>query len=901
MGCRNETDRKLTDVERALNRAVSGEYTAVLFPWNFFEHSERSQILELCAQKGLQVILRLPSRALSAAVAKEVLELVAQGVGVNVVWTTSSPISREALTELEKKTDSVYYTFSVFDGDDVVATLKKWPSSLLQRLFFHFSYHLKPEDRRMGCHQIHQLIQRINREIPSISVRPTPGIEMWDPRIDPELCMEPMIAPQYVSLVDEKLRRPLQVSIVIPSYNNRRYLANTFKHLLRQTVSPQDFEIIIVDDGSDDGSEETLVELARPYFGKINFKYIYSPRTKPRQMGDANYRAGISRNLGVKHASGDIVCFLDSDILTPNNFVADLIQKHVHYDVIQCQRLNLTKDRSNEYIHYDAINPKKDIFHTDGGYWDEFHQFKDWGAVPFFWKYTCTYGLSMKLETFKKIGWIKRGFIFYGFEDTELGYRLAKAGYRFHLNDMVTYHLYHFDQRSEFGNAAYLRERLLGNTARIFYLNLLEPDVFEHFKAYMHEAIPFSAYFRRWMRTMSGQIDGPIESLVVFFNVLMRWNFWPVVRPFHKTYHLARRGAGLVKGFALSSFYNFRTMVWKVAWTSSWPFRKFFYFSRYQIQYRLANRQLDGHSNPFIGMVNVAMTISPWPILRPFHNFYHTSRKIWGEIRWPILKPFHDVYHASRRKIGSLSWLVLFPLHKTYHAARKAWGTIRWPILLPAHRAYHSFRKLWGRSHWQMVRPFHRTYHLSRVAWGSLSWLFIFPIHKAYHAARKAWGALRWPIMLPAHKTYHLCRELWGHAHWRLIKPLHSAYHGSRRTLGYISWFLGFPFHKTYHQLRKIWGAIRWPLMLPAHRVYHLCRELWGRGRWRLVKPFHRAYHFGRQSVGFFQGHVIRALFLARSAAWYVSWNTSWPVRKLFYFCRYQIQSRLSRRRETNI
>jgi glycosyltransferase involved in cell wall biosynthesis len=102
---------------------------------------------------------------------------------------------------------------------------------------------------------------------------------------------------------------------VIPSYNNWIYLQNVLKHILAQDFPRENIETIIVDDGSNDSTRTGIREFFRNIRGEANVSYIYFPRSKPRVMGDDQFRAGVARNLGVKQAKGRILLFLDSDIL----------------------------------------------------------------------------------------------------------------------------------------------------------------------------------------------------------------------------------------------------------------------------------------------------------------------------------------------------------------------------------------------------------------------------------------------------------------------------------------------------------------------------------------------------------------------------------------------------------
>ena len=87
------------------------------------------------------------------------------------------------------------------------------------------------------------------------------------------------------------------ISVVIPCYNDGKYLPETLGHLAKQTF--RDFEIIIVNDGSTD--PETLSIL----------KNLESENT--RVLHKENGRMSSARNHGVKHARGEYIAALDAD------------------------------------------------------------------------------------------------------------------------------------------------------------------------------------------------------------------------------------------------------------------------------------------------------------------------------------------------------------------------------------------------------------------------------------------------------------------------------------------------------------------------------------------------------------------------------------------------------------
>ncbi|HZL93239.1 MAG TPA: glycosyltransferase, partial [Vicinamibacterales bacterium] len=104
-------------------------------------------------------------------------------------------------------------------------------------------------------------------------------------------------------IAESMMPRMPKISAVVATYNRRETLARTMPTLLAQDISCDDFEIIVVDDGSID---ETL-----PYLHTIR-----SPCTL-RVIAQSNRGAAAARNAGWRHVSSSLVIFLDDDLLCP--------------------------------------------------------------------------------------------------------------------------------------------------------------------------------------------------------------------------------------------------------------------------------------------------------------------------------------------------------------------------------------------------------------------------------------------------------------------------------------------------------------------------------------------------------------------------------------------------------
>ena len=98
-----------------------------------------------------------------------------------------------------------------------------------------------------------------------------------------------------------------RISIITPSYNCKQVFKATFDSVLSQTF--KDWEWIIVDDCSTDGSYEYIKELAK------DDKRIVVLQT-PKNGGSA-----VARNIGLRHAKGRYITFLDSDDLLDPNYL----------------------------------------------------------------------------------------------------------------------------------------------------------------------------------------------------------------------------------------------------------------------------------------------------------------------------------------------------------------------------------------------------------------------------------------------------------------------------------------------------------------------------------------------------------------------------------------------------
>ena len=106
--------------------------------------------------------------------------------------------------------------------------------------------------------------------------------------------------------------QPPAISVIVPTHNRLGSLRRTISSLLRQDLEPNVYEIIVVDDGSTDGTEEYLRELSQT--SNLRFQTI-------RRAGPA-----AARNRGAELARGQILVFIDDDCVAPTTWLQSIEQ-----------------------------------------------------------------------------------------------------------------------------------------------------------------------------------------------------------------------------------------------------------------------------------------------------------------------------------------------------------------------------------------------------------------------------------------------------------------------------------------------------------------------------------------------------------------------------------------------
>jgi len=105
-----------------------------------------------------------------------------------------------------------------------------------------------------------------------------------------------------------------KVSVIVPTRNEEKYIRNLFSNLILQAYPKEFLEILVVDGKSSDGTIEIIKEFASNY---SHIKYFNNP----------DQTAPYALNIGIKHATGDVIIRVDAHSIYPSNYVSQL----VHY------------------------------------------------------------------------------------------------------------------------------------------------------------------------------------------------------------------------------------------------------------------------------------------------------------------------------------------------------------------------------------------------------------------------------------------------------------------------------------------------------------------------------------------------------------------------------------------
>jgi glycosyltransferase involved in cell wall biosynthesis len=200
-------------------------------------------------------------------------------------------------------------------------------------------------------------------------------------------------------------RSVLKLSVVIPTLNRGDLLSVTVDRIARQTLSRDQYEVIVVDNGSTDHTRTILEQKRKTY-----------PHLK--HFSQLKRGAAATRNVGIRNSSGEIVLFIDDDIFAEPNLAERHLAHHAQNDRVSIiGGVTTPWARCNDpFLRYLRDRRIFNPYSITGG--------------PIDFSYYHTGNVSTERGLLLEAGGFNEDFFTYGMEDIELGYRLEKLGCR---------------------------------------------------------------------------------------------------------------------------------------------------------------------------------------------------------------------------------------------------------------------------------------------------------------------------------------------------------------------------------------------------------------------------------------------------------------------------------------
>jgi glycosyltransferase involved in cell wall biosynthesis len=248
-------------------------------------------------------------------------------------------------------------------------------------------------------------------------------------------------------------------SVVVTTYNRKDVLLRSLDLLLNQEYPRDQYEIIVVDDGSSDGTEAAL----QPLIEARQIRYHCQKNAGPAK----------ARNVGVRMAHGDVVLFLGDDIFAPCDLLRLHTERRAQFPGQHVAVLGTTTWSSEieltPLMRYSRDGKAAATF--------QFKRIPDHDNVSY--HYFFTGNLSVPRDFMLEHGMFDEDFRYAFGEDTELGYRLQQCGLRIVLEPRALAAHYHlltyanFRRRAQVaGEVSILHVRKHPHWASLAFLNL---------------------------------------------------------------------------------------------------------------------------------------------------------------------------------------------------------------------------------------------------------------------------------------------------------------------------------------------------------------------------------------------------------------------------------------------
>lgn len=298
-----------------------------------------------------------------------------------------------------------------------------------------------------------------------------------------------------------------RISVVMATYNRAETLKSTLDHLARQSLPPAEFEVIVVDDGSPDNTEQVVSERR----ASLPFSLTY--------LRHANQGPGYTQNRGLKEARAPIVCLMADDIFLAAGALEAHVRAHERYGEPAVAVLG--KVMQSPALNQSVFLRKWDPF--------KFRDLEGMNELPYYFFWACN--ISFKRDFMLAHGMFRDEKGRAGaaaHEDVELGYRLSLHGLRIHYCGEACGHHYHIETLDGACRRAYERGLNWGDFRKL----VADPEISVRYHVFNRHTLSDYLWTFRRRHSQIGADRNPLLLLgrialrTLLFNVVTVKGFW---------------------------------------------------------------------------------------------------------------------------------------------------------------------------------------------------------------------------------------------------------------------------------------------------------------------------------------------------------------------------------------
>ncbi|ACF12854.1 glycosyl transferase family 2 [Chloroherpeton thalassium ATCC 35110] len=273
-----------------------------------------------------------------------------------------------------------------------------------------------------------------------------------------------------------------KISLIVPTYNRKALLAELLETVYRQALPESDYEVVVVSDGSSDGTDELMAGMTAAH---PNLRYV-------RQQ---NQGPAAARNNGAKLARADIIAFTDDDCHVSPTWLKEILEIFGKKNIVGIQGRTTTVREERTPLTHQIEN---ETGHP---------------ALP-----TCN--AAFRKSAFESIGGFDCSFPFAHNEDADLAWRMKKLG---EISFEPSVHVIHPPRQDTFKKLAG-RMKILQSE---FLLYHKDPAAYQKYRTSSPwKTIYWEVFFVHQLRNLKSTLKYLFRPKYFFIGLALNFAWW---------------------------------------------------------------------------------------------------------------------------------------------------------------------------------------------------------------------------------------------------------------------------------------------------------------------------------------------------------------------------------------